>query len=295
MKPFNVIASALIASIFAVHLTHAQKPASLGDNAALRYWAAFSQMQDSAISDQDAKELDAALDGMGPFNPNKFEDLIQKNKLALQIMARGTSLPRCDWGLDYGLGGDVPVDYARKALALGRLNVLYVMNLYHSGDKDGAIDALAAGVRFSHDVGNGGSFFATLVAKELLVTHLMAVSDGMRMGQLSASQKARLQSAVASLGDGLDWGEAAKRDLAALGSNYSKDPQASAAVGQIASSYAVFLNDESKLPALTDAINHAPADIARLIPNPTRVLEQKQELTKRLQEARALLQGQAQP
>jgi len=45
--------------------------------------------------------------------------LLEKNSLALEIMARATSLPNCDWGLDYGLGHDLPVDYARKALVLG--------------------------------------------------------------------------------------------------------------------------------------------------------------------------------
>jgi hypothetical protein len=164
------------------------------------------------------------------------------------------------------------------------------MQLYHSGDKDGAIAALTAGLRFSHDVGNGGSFFATLAAKELLVTHLIAVSDGARMGQLSASQKSQLRTAVMALGDGLDWSSAAKRDLAALGSTYPNNSQASAAVTQIASSYAAFLKDPSKLPGLMDAINHAPPEVAQLIPNPKRVQEQERELTEKLQQARELLQ-----
>src|SRR2546429_6402367 len=38
--------------------------------------------------------------------------------------------------------------------------------------KDAAVHALAVGVLFSHDVANGGTLFATLVAKNLLVTHL---------------------------------------------------------------------------------------------------------------------------
>jgi len=45
--------------------------------------------------------------------------LLEKNSLALEIMAWAASLPNCDWGLDYGLGHDLPVDYARKALVLG--------------------------------------------------------------------------------------------------------------------------------------------------------------------------------
>jgi hypothetical protein len=290
MTGFKVIGSTLLAVLLAVGAANGQGPVALSDNAALRYWAAFSQLQDAAITDQEARDLDSALDNMGPFDAAKYTDLIQKNTLALEIMARGTSLPSCDWGLDYGLGGDLPVDYVRKALVLGRLNVLYAMRFFHTGDKDGAIRTLAVGLRFSQDVASGGSLFATLAAKELLVTHLMAISDAVRMGKISTSQRSRLQAAVAALGDGLDWSDAAKRDLEALGSRYSGDSRVSAALSRIASSYAAFLKDQSNPSSLTDAINQAPPELARLIPNPKRVQQQKQELMDKLQQTHRLLQ-----
>jgi hypothetical protein len=289
MKSIKNTTSIVFAVLLALGSAFAQRPASPGDNAALRYWAAFSQIQDSGMSDQDAKELNTALETMGPFDMSKYKELVQKNTLALQVMARGTSLPTCDWGLDYGLGDSVPVDYARRALVLGRLNILYVMNLYHSGDKDGAVRALAAGLRFSHDVANGGSLFATLVAKDLLVTHLIATADGLRMGQLSASERSELQNAVAALGDGLDWSSATKRDVEALRTHNASDSGAAAALDRIVGSYGAFLKDQSKLPQLTDAISTAPSELANLIPNPKRVLEQKQDLAEKLSQARALL------
>ena len=290
MKRINMTGSTALVILLTVCTAMCQRTASLGNNAALRYWVAFSQLQDSGISDQDARELNSALDNMGPYNPAKFDDLIRKNTLALKTMQRGTLLPNCDWGLEYGLGGDVPVDYARKALVLGRLNVLYTMHLYHSGKKDEAISALAAGLRFSRDVANGGSLFATLVAKDLLTTHLMVVSDAVRMGQLSASERSQLHNAVDALGAGLDWTAAAKRDLQALASHYSGDPSASAALSHISDSYAAFLGDQSDLAGVRDAIDHAPQELTQLIPNPKRVEEQKQELTAKLQQARTLLQ-----
>ena len=290
MKHINKTGSVVVAVLLALGSAFGQRSPSLAENAALRYWAAFAQIQDAALSDQEAKELNAALDAMGPFDMSKYKDLVQKNTQALEVMARGTSLPICDWGLDYGLGENIPVDYARKALVLGRLNILYVMNLYHSGDKDGAIRALAAGLRFSHDVGNGGSLFATLVAKELLVTHLTVVGDAFRMGQLSALQRAKLQNAVAALGDGLDWPSAARRDLEAFRAHYAAEPRASEALDRIASSYGAFLKDQSKLSGLTEAISSAPTELASLIPNPKRVMEQKQQLAVRLLQTRALLQ-----
>jgi hypothetical protein len=290
MKIFNTIPSMILIALLSAGPALAQRNTSLTENAALRYWSAVSEVQDSGITDQQAKELNAILDGTAPYDDSKYKDLLEKNTLALEIMARATSLPSCDWGLDYGLGHDVPVDYARKALVLGRLNVLYAFHLLKTGNKDGAVRALGAGLRFSHDVGNGGSLFATLIAKDLLTSHLRAVAGALRLEQLSAGQRSQLQTAVARVAEGLDWPMAAKRDLEALRGDYAGNSQTSAALTRIISSYVAALNDESKLPALDQAVQGAPLELANVIPNAKRVLEQKQDLNNTLLQTRAALQ-----
>jgi len=290
MKRFSPILSTILIALLSVDSTLAQRTARLADNAALHYWSAFSEVQDIAITDQQAKELNAILDGTAPYDDLKYKGLLEKNALALEIMARATSLPSCDWGLDYGLGHDVPVNYARKALVLGRLNVLYAFHLLKTGNKDGAVRALAAGLRFSHDVGNGGSLFATLIAKDLLVNHLRAVAGMLHLEQLSVPQRSRLQAAVAQLGEGLDWPNAAKRDLEALRGDYAANSQASAALTRIIASYVSALKDESKLSVLNQAVGSAPQELASVIPNAKRVLEEKQDLNSTLLQTRSLLQ-----
>ena len=290
MKIFNTIPSVILIALLSAGLALAQRNASLTENAALRYWSAFSAIQDSSITDQQAKELNAILDGTAPYDDSKYKELLEKNKLALEIMARATSLPNCDWDLDYELGHDVPVDYARKGLVLGRLNVLYAFHLFKTGNKDGAVRALAAGLRFSQDVGNGGSLFATLIAKDLLVNHLRAVTGAIHLEQLSANQRSQLQAAVIRAEGGLDWPMAAKRDLEALRKDYAENPQTSAALTRIISSYVGALNDDSKLPVLKQAVEGAPQELANVIPNARRVLEQKEDLNNTLQQTRALVQ-----
>ena len=290
MKIFTTIPSMILIALLSLDSALAQRNVPLRENAALRYWSASSEVQDSGITDQQAKELNAILDGTAPYDDSKYKDLLEKNTLALEIMARATSLPNCDWGLDYGLGHDVPVDYARKALVLGRLNVLYAFHLLKTGNKDGAVRALAAGLRFSHDVGNGGSLFATLIAKDLLTSHLRAVADALRLEQLSVNQRSQLQMAVARVGEGVDWPTAAKRDLEALRGDYAGNAQTSGALTRIISSYVAALNDESKLAALNQALEGAPQELANVIPNAKRVLEQKQDLNNTLLQTRALLQ-----
>lgn len=290
MKTLNTIHTMILIAWLSAGSALAQRNVPLAENAALRYWSAFSEVRDSAITDQQAKELNAILDGTAPYDDSKYNELVGKNTLALEIMARATSLPSCDWGLDYGLGHDVPVEYVRQALVLGRLNVLYAFHLLKNGNKDGAARALAAGLRFSHDVGNGGSLFATLIAKDLLTSHLRAIAFAQHLEPLSASQRSQLQTALTKVGEGLDWPKAAKRDLEALRPDYAGNPQASAALTRITSAYVAALNDESKLAALNQSVETAPQELAKVIPNAKRVLEQEQDLNNSLQQVRSLLQ-----
>ena len=276
----------------------AQQRSGLGDNAALRYWAAFAQMQDSAITSEQAKELNLILEGTAPYSDLTYRDLVAKNQPALEIMIRGTSIPVCDWGMDYGLGHDTPVDYVRRALELGRLNVLYSFHLLIAHDKDDAVRALAAGIRFSRDVANGGTLFATLVAKSLLVEHLRGVTFALHVSDLSPAQRSILEKSVVQLGtDGLDWDGAVKRELTVLRSpirtaegTQELDPKATAALARITSSYVALMSDPSVLAGLQEAIATAPQPLPGLIPNPKRVLEQKQDLITKVEQIRSSLQ-----
>src|SRR3984885_2602527 len=108
MRHITAIPSIIVVLLLCAPPLFAEKNVSLADNAALRYWSAFSAVQDSAITDEQARELNAILDGTAPYDDSKYKDLLEKNRLALEIMARATSLPNCDGGLYCGLGHDVP-------------------------------------------------------------------------------------------------------------------------------------------------------------------------------------------
>lgn len=258
------------------------------DNAALRYWSAFAQMQDTGITEQQAKEAHAILDGTAPYDDSKYKDIIEKNRPAVETMIRGTALPYCDWGVEMQMGPHAPVDYARKAAFLGRLNVFYAFHLMINGDKEGAVHVLQAGLRFSHDVANGGTLFATVVAQGLIVAHLQAATGLQHVSGFSSAQRAALQKSIDQLGqDGLDWQSAMKRELDILPAH---DTQNAAAYEKIETSYLRLFSNPSTLPELQQTISSAPKEVGDLIPNPKRVLDQKQNLTEKLQQTRAALQ-----
>ena len=288
MKPLRFMAMMTLCAALTSSTATAQQNLKAGDNAALRYWAAFAQMQDSEITEQQAKEAHAILDGTAPYDDSKYKGLVEKNRAALDTMARGAALPYCDWGVELQLGDQAPVEYARKAAQLGRLNVFYAFHQVIAGDKDGAVRALQAGLRFSHDVANGGTLFATVVAQGLIVAHLQAISGIQHVSGFSSAQRAALQKSIEQLGpDGLDWPSAMKREMEVLPAH---DSQGIAARDKIAASYVRLLSNPATLPELQQTIKSAPKQIADIIPNPRRVLDAKQGLTDRLQQVRSLLQ-----
>lgn len=256
-------------------------PVQLGENAALRYWSAFAQMQDYAMATQPNSGLD---------DP-RMKELFEKNKGALDTMRRGTMLPNCDWGIDYELGVNTPVEFVRKAMILGKLNALYVMYLESHVDTEKAVRALVAGLRFSHDVANGGTLLATVTADGLLMDHLPMIANLVHAG-LSQAQRLALQKAVAQLGpSGLDWEGAVKRELGLYrGTDHGLSAQGLAALAQINPLYVSAMSDPSVLPQLQGMIAKAPVDLRNFMPNPQRVVEAKQSLENHLAEARGLLE-----
>ena len=122
---------------------------------------------------------------------------------------------------------------------------------------------------------------------------------GLREAGFSAPQKSILRKALAQLGtEGLDWQSAVSRELGIFhGPLHTPegmrelDSQASDALAEIVPSYV----STSMLPRLRKMIADAPRPLPQIIPNPQRVLEEKQDLAGRLLQMRSLLQGCGRP
>jgi len=283
MKFRHTVAAVILVSALFLGLAMGRSQTSRGENAAPWYRAAFAQMRGSSLTPQQAKDLSLILEGTIPYDDSEFKQLVEKNRLALETLFRGASLSSCDWGLDYRRGENVSVDYARKALALGRMNVLYAFHMLIAGDTGSAARALISGLRFSQNVANGGSIFAALSAKTLITEHIKAAA--LHFSQLPFPQQTALHSAARQLGaDGVDWPSAVKRDLESLQPRFSQDPRCSESLSRITSSYIATLSDDSMLPRLERTIAEAPKSVSDVIPNPKRLLEQKQELAHLVEE-----------
>jgi hypothetical protein len=195
----------------------AQRASRPAYNAALRYWMAFAQMNDSPISAEDAARMDLIVNGKAPWDEQQFGPLVEQNKDAIETMIRGTSLPACDWGIEYDLGPDAPIAHLPKARALARLNRLYAERLASTGDYGGAIRATVAGIHFARHMAQNASFLGALTAKVGMVTQLEQVRQLAASGHLSSAQLAILRVATRTLPEGgFDWEHAARLEGGAI-------------------------------------------------------------------------------
>jgi hypothetical protein len=95
-----------------------------------------------------------------------------------------------------------------------------------------------------------------------------------------------LKKTIAQLGPaGLNWQAAMKREFEVL-----NRPEWQKPLQSIRQSYMAALNDKSALPDLQAKIEKAPADLQQVIPNPRRVLEEKQNFSDQLQHIRQALE-----
>lgn len=178
-------------------------------NAALRYWIAFSEMQDTSVDKSTQELLEKTLSGETPWDEKKLGPILNANNAAIEIMGRATKLPDCDWGLEYTQGPRASIAYAPRARALSRLNTLEGIRQLAAGDAQSAVNTWLAGVRFSQDLARGGSLVFALMAKSALMPNLRALTEATLSGRLTGTQREQALTAIRALPeDGFDWGAA---------------------------------------------------------------------------------------
>jgi hypothetical protein len=177
-------------------------------NSALRYWIAFSLMQDPPANKETAELLNQVASGKAEWNEEKLGPIIDANRTAILTMQRATRLPECDWGVEMELGPAAPIPPYAKARVLGNLNVLYGMREAAHHDMKGAAETWLAGVRFAEQMPHGMSLIGTVVGQTVLLANLRALDAEAVRGGLDENLRAQVAKAVRAVPEyGFDWSE----------------------------------------------------------------------------------------
>jgi hypothetical protein len=175
-------------------------------NAALRYWQAFAEIKDPPPDKSTLDLMEKILAGQSAWNEATIAPVLDPNLPALGIFLRATSLPDCDWGLEYRRGPDASIAIVPRASVMARLNSLQAMREMANGHYDAAVDRWIAGLRFSQDLAHNGSLIFALTARSTLMANLRALSAATKGGHFNGSQKKRLFATVKAMpDDGFDW------------------------------------------------------------------------------------------
>ena len=175
-------------------------------NAALRYWQAFAEIKDPAADKATLDLMVKTVSGQAAWNEAKLAAILDPNQNALGIFLRATSLPDCDWGLEYRRGPEASIAIVPRASVMARLNSLQAMRDLANGHSDAAVDRWIAGIRFSQDLARNASLIFALTAKSSMMTNLHALANEVQKGRFNQSQKKRLEIAVRAIPeDGFDW------------------------------------------------------------------------------------------
>jgi hypothetical protein len=187
------------------------------ENAALRYWMAFAQMQDPAADQDTTNLLDSVASGKQPWDENGLGPILDANRLAIETLHRGTQLPTCDWGLEEELGAETPIAHLAKARVLARLNTLAGIRLAARRQPSDAIITWLAGIRFSQHLAEGSSLVSMLTASTALRSALQAMNRMVGGNPVGAADKQKIQMVIRALPEtAFDWGEAIRHEQSAM-------------------------------------------------------------------------------
>lgn len=234
MPAEKLIATILFSALLAMSVSAQTKLPPETRNAALRYWIALAQLQDTSDADKGTADLlQKTIAGEADWDEAKLGPIVDENMESIRIMQRATKLPECDWGFEYSLGPNAPIYFLIKSgRALARLNTLYGMRLTAKGEQEGAIAAWLAGIRFSEHFSHGGSLIFLLVARAGLRADVEALTRLANAGRLNDAQRKEIQGVVRALPETVfDWGAAWDLEEAGIERGWemirsAKDPRA---------------------------------------------------------------------
>lgn len=197
----------LVISVMAATSWAAPQPFSppVNRNAALRYWMAFADLQDHPADEATTTLIEQVLAGSANWDEQRLGAIAEANAAAVLSMQRGSELPECNWGLDYGRGEAMSLGHLPKARVLARLNALYGARQIAKGDTAGAVTTWLAGLRFAQCVERGIGLIGILSAKPAFMANLHLLTRAAQSG-LSGELQEKVSEQLHHLpSEGLDW------------------------------------------------------------------------------------------
>jgi hypothetical protein len=144
---------------------------NLAANAAIKYWTAFALLPNL---DTDQEKL---LEGWNnvPLDAAALK-LIEMSRGSREYLHRGAKLPRCDWGLDYEDGLNMPVPHISRSRTMARLAALHARHEFEQGHWSAGADDVISLLRLARHVETDSIMIAQMAGYMIEATAIDAAA-----------------------------------------------------------------------------------------------------------------------
>src|SRR5207302_3272119 len=136
-----------------------ERPVNLNDNAALKYWRAFSLMPHLSHDQENKLRQEAQTAALD----SKIKDLVSQSDAAFHELHHGAKVAQCAWSmnLEHGIGARLPEGQAARTLTT--LGIYRIRLRFEEGRNAEALDTALDLIKLGRDASKGGTIIAVLV------------------------------------------------------------------------------------------------------------------------------------
>jgi hypothetical protein len=135
------------------------RPADLNDNAALKYWRAFSLMPHLTHEEQDRLRREAQTAALD----NRIKDLVSQSDAAFHELHHGAKLTHCAWSINVEDGVYLRLPEVQAARTLTDLGIYRIRLRFQEGRSAEALDTALDLIKLGRDASKGSTIIAVLV------------------------------------------------------------------------------------------------------------------------------------
>ncbi len=131
-------------------------------NAAVIYWQAFASLP--TLTDEEKTKYDAVTKTMSEPLPDDVATLLERFASPLNDLRRASSVPTCDWNVDYSAGPEILLPHLAKARELSRAGILRARWRFAHDESDEALADILAVLKMGRDCGESPLIISLLVS-----------------------------------------------------------------------------------------------------------------------------------
>lgn len=163
-------------------------------NAALRYWRAYSLMDDDL--NRLVGEVSESLSAPS-FNPTpELRKAVGESEGVIEQLIRGSALPACDFGVDRELGIEALLPHLQPMRYFGRLLLIDARLRLEAGDEAGAAERIGASFRMAEHAAQDGFVISSLVGVAMWNQSRLVTERSLDSGALGAESRAVIRRAL---------------------------------------------------------------------------------------------------